>query len=96
MVNKSVSVDSIINYEDVLNQLEKLPEIIKFWAEKKVSTNSNHFKNIESYNLTRSLFNGESDTEKVETLEQLITLLTDCANRKMNTKQITDFIYNLY
>lgn len=94
--NKSVTVDSSIDYGNVLVQLEKLPELIKLWAERKVSTNSNHFKNIESYNLTRSLFNGKSDTEKVEILEQLITLLTDCANGKMRTNQIEEFIDNLY
>ena len=94
--NKSVSVDSSINYEDVLNQLEKLPEIIRLWAERKITTVSNHFKNIESYNLTRSLFNGKSDTEKVETLEQLVGLLTDCANGKMRINQIEKFIDNLY
>ena len=94
--NKSVNVDSSTDYGNVLVQLEKLPELVKLWAEGKVKSNSNHFKNIESYNLTRSLFNGKSDTEKVETLEQLITLLTDCANRKMRTNQIEEFIDNLY
>ena len=94
--NKSVNVDSSTDYGNVLVQLEKLPELVKLWAEGKVKSNSNHFKNIESYNLTRSLFNGKSDTEKVETLEQLITLLTDCANGKMRTNQIEEFIDNLY
>ena len=94
--NKSVTVDSSIDYENVLVQLEKLPELIKLWAERKVTTNSNHFKNIESYNLTRPLFNGKSNTEKVETLEQLVGLLTDCANGKMRINQIEEFIDNLY
>ena len=94
--NKSVTVDSSIDYGNVLVHLEKLPELIKLWAERKVSTNSNHFKNIESYNLTRSLFNGKGDTEKVEILEQLITLLTDYNKKKMRTNQIEEFIDNLY
>ena len=94
--NKSVTVDSSKDYVNVLVQLEKLPEIIKLWAERKVTTNSNHFKNIESYNLTKSLFNEKSNGEKVEVLEQLITLLTDCANGKMRTNQIEEFIDNLY
>ena len=37
-----------------------------------------------------------SFTEKVEVLEQLVTLLTDCANRKMRINQIEEFIDNLY
>lgn len=94
--NKSVTVDSSTDYGNVLVQLEKLPEIIRLWAERGVTTNSNHFKNIESYNLTRPLFNGKSNTEKVETLEQLVGLLTDCANEKMRINQIEKFIDNLY
>ena len=38
----------------------------------------------------------KSLVEKVEVLEQLVGLITDCANRKMKTKQITDYIDNLY
>ena len=94
--NKSVTVDSSKDYVNVLVQLEKLPELIKLWAERKVNNESNHFKNIESYNLTKSLFNEKSNGEKVEVLEQLITLLTDCANGKMRTNQIEEFIDNLY
>ena len=94
--NKSVSVDSSINYEEVLVQLEKFPEIIRLWAERKVTTDSNHFKNIESYTLTKSLFNEKSNGEKVEVLEQLITLLTDCANGKIGSKDIILIINNLY
>ena len=94
--NKSVSVNSSVNYEDVLIQLEKFPEIIRLWAERKVNTDSNHFKNIQSYTLGKPLFNDKSVTEKVEVLEQLITLLTDCANGKMRTNQIEEFIDNLY
>ena len=63
---------------------------------RKVTTDSNHFKNIQSYTLDKSLFNGKSNEEKVEVLEQLITLLTDCANRKMRVTQIIEFIDNLY
>ena len=94
--NKSVTVDPSIDYENVLVKLEKLPEIIRLWSQGKVRPNSNHFKNLDGYTLTKSLFNNKSLVEKVEVLEQLITLLTDCANRKMNTKQITDYIDNLY
>ena len=94
--NKSVTVDSNVNYEDTLNQLEKMPEIIRLWAESKVSTNSNHFKNIESYTLNKPLFNGKSLTEKVEVLEKLIDLLINCANGKMRTNKIEEVIDNLY
>ena len=94
--NKNVSVNSNVNYEDTLNQLEKLPEIVKLWAERKVTTNSNHFKNIQSYTLGKPLFNEKSLTEKVEVVEQLITLLIDCANRKMRDIQIEEVIDNLY
>jgi len=94
--NKSVSVNSSVNYEDVLVQLEKFPEIIRLWVEKKFNKDSNHFKNIQSYTLEKSLFNGKSNGEKVEVLEQLINLLTDCANGKMRINQIEEFIDNLY
>jgi hypothetical protein len=93
--NKSVSVDSNVNYEDTLVQLEKLPELVKLWVEKKVNSDSNHFKNIESYTLNKPLFNDKGVTEKVEVVEKLITLLTDCANGKMRTKQIEEVIDNL-
>ena len=94
--SKSVSVDANVNYEDSLDQLEKLPELVKLWAERKVTTDSNHFKNIQSYTLHRSLFNEKSLTEKVEVLEQLIVLLIDCANGKMRVTQIEEVIDNLY
>jgi len=94
--NKSVTVDSNVNYEDTLNQLEKLPEIVKLWAERKVRNDSNHFKNIQSYTLERSLFNEKSVTEKVEVVEKLINLLINCVNGKMRTKQIEEVIENLY
>ena len=94
--SKSVSVDSNVNYEDTLDQLEKLPEIVKLWAERKVTTDSNHFKNIQSYTLEKSLYNEKSVTEKVEVVEQLINLLTDCANEKMRVTQIEEVIDNLY
>ena len=81
---------------DTLNQLEKLPELVKLWAERKVTTDSNHFKNIQSYTLEKFLFNEKSVTEKVEVLEQLIDLLTDCANGKMGVTQIEEVIDNLY
>ena len=94
--SKNVSVDTSINYEAVLNQLEKMPEIIRLWAERKVNTDSNHFKNLNGYTLTKPLFNGKSLTEKVEVLEQLVGLLTDCANGKMRTNKIEEVIDNLY
>ena len=94
--NKSVSVDSNVNYEDTLGQLEKLPEIVKLWAERKVTSESNHFKNIESYTLSKPLFNDKGVTDKVEVVEQLISLLTDCADGKMRVTQIKEFIDNLY
>jgi len=94
--NKNVSVDSNVNYEDTLDQLEKLPEIVQLWAGKKFESNSNHFKNIRSYNLSKSLFNEKSVTEKVELVEQLVNLMTDCANGKIGGKGIILVINNLY
>ena len=94
--NKTVSVDSNVNYEDVLGQLEKLPELVKLWAERKVRNDSNHFKHVESYTLSKPLFNDKSVTEKVEVVEELINLLINCANGKMKTKQIEEVIDNLY
>ena len=94
--SKSVSVDSNVNYEDTLNQLEKLPELVKLWAEGKIKSNSNHFKNIQSYTLDKSLFNEKNVTECVEVLEELINLLINCANGKMRVTQIIEVIDNLY
>jgi hypothetical protein len=94
--NKNVSIDPSVNYEDTLNQLEKMPEIIKLWVEGKVTTDSNHFKNIESYTLGKPLFNDKNVTEKIEVVEQLVTLLTDCVNGKMRTQQVKEVIDNLY
>jgi hypothetical protein len=89
--DRSVTVDSNVNYEDVLVQLEKMPEIIKLWIEKKVTTESNHFKNIESYTLQKPLFNDKSVSEKLEVLEQLIGLMNNCANGTMKvTKEVID------
>jgi hypothetical protein len=73
-----------------------MPEIVKLWAKRKVNTDSNHFKNIESYTLEKPLFNGKNVTEKVEVVEQLINLLTDCANGKISVTQIVEVIDNLY
>ena len=94
--NKSVSVDLSVNYEEKLHELEKLPEIVKLWAERKVTSESNHFKNIESYTLSKPLFNDKSVEEKVEVVEKLINLLINCANGKMRVTQIEEVIDNLY
>ena len=94
--NKNVTIDSSIDYESVLNHLEKLPELIKLWVEGGVKTDSNHFKNIESYNLEKTLFGEKNIQEKIELLEQLIGLLIDCASNKMKIQDIEDCIENLY
>ena len=95
--SKSVSVDSNVNYEDTLDQLEKLPEIILKWNSRLINFKQyNYFKNIQPYTLDKPLFNGKGVTECVEVLEQLVSLLTKCANEKMNKNQIIDFIDNLY
>ena len=93
--NKNVSIDSNVKYEDTLVHLEKFPEIIKLWAESKVNTDSNHFKNIESYTLNKSLFNEKNVTEKVEVLEYLVGLLTDGTKSKIKNKVLVDIINNL-
>ena len=95
--NKNVSIDSNGDYEDTLNQLEKLPELVKLWAvERKIKYDSNYFKNIQSYTLSKSLYNEKSLTEKVEVVEQLVGLLTKCANGKISVTKIKEFIDNLY
>ena len=60
-----------------------------------MTTESNHFKNIESYTLQKPLFNDKSVSEKLEVLEQLIELLINCVNGKMNVTQIEEVIDNL-
>ena len=98
--NKSISVNSRINYEDVLDQLEKLPELILMWDERIPHFRKNkYFENIETYNLEKSLFNENQNTiQKIEVLEQLITLITDCANMKYEKENVRlrKNINNLY
>jgi hypothetical protein len=98
--NKSITTNSDVNYEDTLVQLEKMPELIKLWNSKAINfKTNNYFKNIETYNLEKSLFSeDQSEEQKVEVLEQLVTLLTDCVNKKYkkNKKDFYNFIDNLY
>ena len=44
----------------------------------------------------KPLLNEKSLTEKFEVVQQLVSLLTDCANGKMRVTQIKEFIDNLY
>ena len=98
--NRSISVNLRVNYEDVLVQLEKLPELILMWDERiPYFRKNNYFKNINNYKLKKSLFNENQNTiQKIEVLEQLIILITDCANMKYKEKNIElkNFINNLY
>jgi len=58
-----------------------------------------YFENIETYNLEKSLFNENQNTiQKIKVLEQLITLITDCANMKYEggNVRLKNFINNLY
>ena len=98
--NKSITTNSDVNYEDTLVQLEKMPELIKLWNSKAINfKTNNYFKNIETYNLEKSLFSeDQSEEQKVEVLEQLVTLLTDSVNKKYKKNKIGfyNFIDNLY
>jgi len=98
--NRSISVNLRVNYEDALVQLEKLPELILMWDERiPYFRKNNYFKNINNYKLKKSLFNENQNTiQKIEVLEQLIILITDCANMKYKEKNIElkNFINNLY
>ena len=81
MNNKSVYADSNVNYEDVLVQLEKLPELLELWLGKKI--NSDSFNSIESYKLEKPLFkDGQNNTEKIKVLEQLVNKVTNYDNRQ--------------
>ena len=96
--NKSILVDSNVNYEEKLIQLEKMPELIIKWVSNEINfIQNNHFQNINDYTLEKPLFSEDQSVEKkIEVLEQLVTLLTDCANGKMSRNQIIKFINNLY
>ena len=74
-INKNVLVDPNINYVNILLELEKMSEIVKLLSKGKITTESNHFKNIKSYTLDKHIFNEKSITEKVDILEQLVKLL---------------------
>jgi len=94
--NKNVLVDSNVNYEDILDQLEKLPEIVKLWVEREVVSGTNYFKNIGSFTLNKPLFNEKNIIEKVEVVEQLSKIMVDYADGKMIFTQIIEIIDNLY
>ena len=71
--NRSVSIDPNLNYEDILVHLEKMPEIYELWKLTQLTNESNHFKDIKSYNLRESLFNGKDTSEKIKILEEFFT-----------------------
>ena len=95
---KDIKVDESVNYESSLVQLEKLPELVRGWANKSINMKrTNHFKNINGHSLQKPLFKEEySVEEKVEVLEKLITLLTDCAQRKLSGADIESQIDDYY
>ena len=93
--NKSVSVDSNVNYEEKLIQFEKMPELIMKWSlNRSLFKENNYFKNINDYSLDKPLFKENQNTErKIEVLEQLINLLS---KSEITKKIINEFINNLY
>ena len=95
---KNIVIDESINYESLLIQLEKLPELVKHWVNQTIDMKtSNYFININEYTLKKSLFKENSTTEeKVSVLENLIDLLIKCAKRKLTINDINSQIDNYY
>ena len=96
--DKDIKEDESVNYESLLVQLEKLPELVRGWANKSIDMKgTNHFKNLNGHSLQKPLFKEEfSVEEKVEVLEKLITLLTDCAQGKLSVADIESQIDDYY
>ena len=96
--DKDIKEDESVNYESLLVQLEKLPELVRGWANKSIDMKgTNHFKNLNGHSLQKPLFKEEfSVEEKVEVLEKLITLLTDCAQGKLSVTDIESQIDDYY
>ena len=84
--------------ESLLIQLEKLPELVRGWANKSIDMKrTNHFKNLNGYSLQKPLFEEEySVEEKITVLEKLITLLTDCSQGKLSVADIESQIDDYY
>ena len=95
---KDIKEDESVDYESLLGQLEKLPELVRGWANKSVDMKrTNHFKNLNGYSLQKPLFKEDFTVEeKVEILEKLITLLTDCAQGKLSVADIESQIDDYY
>ena len=95
---KDIKEEESVNYESLLIQLEKLPELVRGWANKSIDMKrTNHFKNLNGYSLQKPLFKEEySVEEKVAVLEKLITLLTDCAQGKLSVSDIDSQIDDYY
>ena len=95
---KDIKEDESVNYESLLVQLEKLPELVKGWANKSINIKeTNHFKNLNGHSLQKPLFKEEfSVEEKVAVLEKLIILLTDCAQGKLRITDIESQIDGYY
>ena len=95
---KDIKEDESVNYESLLIQLEKLPELVRGWGNKSINMKgTNHFKNLNGHYLQKPLFKEEFTVEeKVAVLEKLITLLTDCAQGKLSAADIESQIDDYY
>ena len=93
--NKSVSLDSSVNYEEKLLELQKMPELIELWLYGKINVEENYFKDIEKYKKMKNIA-ADTTLERIEALEQLIDLLINCANRNIKTRDILEIITKFY
>tara|TARA_B110000503_G_scaffold123746_1_gene189614 strand:- start:4 stop:789 length:786 start_codon:yes stop_codon:yes gene_type:complete len=95
---KDIKEDESTDNESLLVQLEKLPELVKGWANKSINMKgTNHYQNVNGYSLQKPLFKeGQSNEEKVAVLEKLIVLLTDCAQGKLSVADIESQIDGYY
>jgi hypothetical protein len=95
---KDIKEDESADNESLLAQLEKLPELVKGWANKSIDMKgTNHFQNPNGHSLQKPLFKeGQSNEEKVAVLEKLIVLLTDCAQGKLSVADIESQIDGYY
>ena len=95
---KDIKEDESTDNESLLVQLEKLPELVKGWANKSIDMKgTNHFQNPNGHSLQKPLFKeGQSNEEKVVVLEKLIVLLTDCAQGKLSVADIESQIDGYY
>jgi hypothetical protein len=92
--SKNVVIDENINYEDILEQLEKIPESVQLWC-KGDDLKFNYLKNIKSFTSSQSLLDSKNRIEKIEILEKIFEEIVNYSIGSTDKTSIIEFINNL-